>query len=99
MKTLIKWVVKRYANKAAIKEAIHAANATLAQKEASERTAKITDIGNDVAELTGVYLNAYANDGKIDDAELAAIDAKCDATVDKYVSDATIDALIDKLIG
>lgn len=98
MKTLIKWVVKHYINKDALKAAIHSANATLAQKEASERTAKVTDIGNDAAELVGSYLTAYADDGKIDETELAAINSKCDAMVDKYVSDGIINTIIDKII-
>ena len=81
MKTLLRWLVKKFITKQDIKNAVHAANARLAKREAGER-----------------YLEAYANDGKIDDAERAVLDAKCDSVIDKYVSDEAVEGIIDAII-
>ena len=54
--------------------------------------------GEDAAALTAAYLKSYANDGRIDDAERAEIDALCDATLDKYLSDDTLGAAIEAVI-
>lgn len=101
MKTLIKWFVKKYVSKEAIKEYIHSANASLREKVAvGDGKQKIVEVGNDVAEVVGVYLSVYADDGKItDDAEEAKVNAACDVAIDKYVSDEVIDALLNKIIG
>lgn len=97
MKALVKWFVKKIAKMQKVKDAIRAANDNLAQKEAGERATKIMEYGNDVSETVAVYLEAYANDGKIDDAELAKINAQTDKMVDKYLSDERIDLIVDKL--
>ena len=81
MKTLLVWLVKKFITKDALKAAIHAANKRIAEKPASERTQQVMAYGEDVAALTAAYLKAYANDGRIDDAERAEIDAQCDATL------------------
>ena len=99
MKTLVKWAVKKFATSERIKAAIHEANRKLADKEAGTRAAEIMGYGNDASEVVAVYLAAYADDGRMDDAERARCDATCDAMVDKYLSDARIDAVIDSLFG
>ena len=97
MKTLLKWAIRKFANNAKLKDAIRKANANLAKKEAGERATKIMGYGNDASETVAVYLEAYANDGKIDEAELAKINAQTDKMVDKYLSDERIDLIVDKL--
>lgn len=97
MKTIVKWAVKKFAKADKIKEAIRAANKKLAEKEAGSRAAEIMGYGNDASEVVAAYLTAYADDGKMDDAERAKCDAKCDEMVDKYLSDAKIDAIVDAL--
>ena len=42
-------------------------------------------------------LEGFADDGRIDEVELDAINAQDDAVIDKYLSDEQIAALIDKL--
>lgn len=98
MKTLLVWLVKKFITKDALKAAIHAANKRIAEKPASERTQQVMAYGEDVAALTAAYLKAYANDGRIDDAERAEIDAQCDAMLDKYLSDDTLGAAIEAVI-
>ena len=98
MKTLLKWFVKKFITKQDIKNAIHVANARLAKREAGDRVQKVMAWGEDASQLVAGYLEAYADDGKIDDAERAAIDAKCDAVLDKYVSDETVEDIIDAII-
>ncbi len=101
MKTLVKWFVKRYVTADALKGAVHSANAALKERVAlSDGKAKVVAVGNDVAEVTAAYLAAFADDGRItDDAELAAVDAACDAFVDRYVSDAVVESLVDRIFG
>lgn len=99
MKTLIKWFVKRYVSKQTLKDAIHAANASLAKVEVGEAKAKTISVANDVSEVVTAYLYGYANDGRIDDGELAEVNARCDAAVDKYVSDDLVEAFIDKVFA
>ena len=99
MKTLVKWAIKKFAKADKIKAAIHAANARLAAMEAGDRAATIMGYGEDASATTAVYLNAYADDGKMDDEERAACDAKCDEMVDKYLSDAKIEAMVDALFA
>ena len=98
MKTLLVWLVKKFITKDALKAAIHAANKRIAEKPASERTQQVMAYGEDVSALTVSYLKAYANDGRIDDAERAEIDAQCDAMLDKYLSDDTLGAAIEAVI-
>ena len=74
MKKLLVWLVKKFITKDALKAAIHAANKRIAEKPASERTQQVMAYGEDAAALTAAYLKAYANDGRIDDAERAEID-------------------------
>ena len=38
MKTLLKWLIKKFVTKDVLKAAIHAANKRVAEKSASERT-------------------------------------------------------------
>jgi hypothetical protein len=97
MKTLVKWAIKKFVSKERIKDAIHAANAKLKEKETTARTAEIMGYGEDASEVIAAYLNAYANDGKMDDAEAAAVDAACDAVVDKYLDDDRLDRIVDAL--
>lgn len=98
MKTLLVWLVKKFVTKDTLKAAIHAANKRIAEKSASERTQQIMAYGEDASALTAAYLKAYTNDGKIDDNELAEIDALCDATLDKYVSDSALEAAIGAIV-
>ena len=98
MKKLLVWLVKKFITKDALKAAIHAANKRIAEKPASERTQQVMAYGEDAAALTAAYLKAYANDGRIDDAERAEIDALCDVTLDKYLSDDTLGAAIEAVI-
>lgn len=98
-KAIVKWLVGKFATAQRIKDAIHAANADLAKKEAGERTTKVMEYGNDVTATVNVYIAAYGNDGKIDETELAGINAQCDKMVDKYLSDERIDAYLDKIFG
>lgn len=98
MKSLLIWLVKKLITKNALKAAIHAVNRRIAEKPASERTQQVMAYGEDAAALTAAYLKAYANDGRIDDAERAVIDALCDATLDKYLSDDTLEAAIEAVI-
>jgi len=98
MKTLVKWAVKKFAKADKIKDAIHKANAKLAEKEAGDRAKQIMEYGNDASETTAVYLKAFADDGKMDAEELAAVNAQDDKMVDKYLSDAKIDAIVDALL-
>lgn len=101
MKTLVKWFAKRYITADALKEYIHTANAALKERVAlSDGKAKVVAVGNDVAALTAAYLVAFADDGRItNDAELAAVNAACDAAVDKYVTDALVNGVLDRVFG
>ena len=98
MKTLLKWLIKKFVTKDALKAAIHAANRRVAEKSASERTQQIMSYGEDASTLTAAYLKAYTNDGRIDDEERKEIDAICDATLDKYVSDSALEAVIEAIV-
>lgn len=98
MKKLLKWLVKKFVTKDALKAAIHAANKHVAEKPANERTQQIMAYGEDASSLTAAYLRAYTNDGRIDDAERAEIDALCDATLDKYLSDSALEAAIEAIV-
>jgi len=98
MKTLLKWLIKKFITKDALKAAIHAANRRIAEKSASERTQQIMAYGEDASSLTAAYLKAYTNDGRIDDAERADLDALCDATLDKYISDTALEAAIEAIV-
>lgn len=99
MKTLIKWFVKHYVSRDTLKAAIHAANESLAKIEVDEAKAKVMDVANDVSGTVGAYLTGYADNGRIDPDELDAVNAQCDAVVDKYVSDKTVAAFIDKIFA
>lgn len=99
MKTLIKWFVKHYVSKETLKTAIHAANESLAKIEVDEAKTKVLSAANSVSDVLGAYLNGYADDGHIDAGELAEVNARCDAAVDKYISDATVEAFIDKVFA
>jgi len=99
MKKLLTWLVKKFVTKDAIKAAIHAANRRVAEKSASERTQQIMGYGEDASALTAAYLKAYTNDGRIDDAERAEIDALCDVTLDKYLTDAALESAIEAIAG
>ena len=98
MKSLLKWLIKKFVAKDALKAAIHAANRRVAEKSASERTQQIMAYGEDASTLTAAYLRAYTNDGRIDDDERKEIDALCDATLDKYVSDSALEAVIEAIV-
>ena len=98
MKTLVKWFVKMYLTKKAVKEAIHMLNASFAAKVRAEGKEKVIAVANDVSSLISARLEGFADDGKIDDNELAAINAKDDAVLDKYLTDDGLESLIDKLM-
>lgn len=98
MKSLLTWLVKKLITKNALKAAIHAANKRVAEKAATERTQQIMGYGEDASTIVAAYLKSYTNDGKIDDAERAEIDALCDATLDKYLSDDTLEAAIEAIV-
>lgn len=98
MKSLLAWLVKKLITKNSLKAAIHAANKRVAEKSASERTQQIMVYGDDASTIVAAYLKAYTNDGKIDDAERAEIDAKCDAMLDKYLSDDTLANVIEEIV-
>lgn len=99
MKKLVKWAVKKFVKADKIKASIHAANKKLAEKEAGSRAAEIMGYGNDASEVVAAYLNAYADDGKMDDAERSLVDATCDRMVDKYLSDAKVEAIVDAIFA
>lgn len=98
MKTLLKWLVKKFVTKDALKAAIHAANKRIAEKPANERAQQIMAYGEDASSLTAAYLKAYTNDGRIDDTERAEIDALCDGILDKYLSDNALEAAIGAIV-
>jgi uncharacterized membrane protein YebE (DUF533 family) len=98
MKKLLVWLVKKLITKNALKAAIHAANKRVAEKAATERTQQIMGYGEDASTIVAAYLKSYTNDGRIDDAECAEIDALCDATLDKYLSDDTLEAAIEAIV-
>ena len=99
MKTLVKWFVKRYVTNKAVKEAVHTMNASFAAKVEVEGKEKVISVANDASACVAARLEGFADDGKIDDAELAAINAQDDVVIDKYLSDERIDALIDRLFA
>ena len=99
MKTLIKWIVKHYVSKDTLKAAIHAANENLANVEVDEAKRKVVSVANDVSDVVGVYLTGFADNGRIDPGELDAVNAQCDAVVDKYVSDKIVETFIDKIFA
>ena len=99
MKTLVKWFVKRYVTNKAVKETVHGLNKSFAAKVKVEGKEKVISVANDVSACVGARLEGFADDGKIDDAELAAINAQDDAVIDKYLSDEKIDEFIDKLFA
>ena len=98
MKSLLAWLVKKLITKNSLKAAIHVANKRVAEKSASERTQQIMVYGEDASTIVAAYLKAYTNDGKIDDAELAEIDSKCDAMLDKNLSDDTLANVIEEIV-
>ena len=98
MKTLLKWLIKKFVTKDVLKASIHAANKRVAEKSASERTQQIMEYGEDASALTAAYLKAYTNDGKIDDDERKEIDALCDAVLDKYISDSALEAAVEAIV-
>lgn len=98
MKKLLVWLVTKLITKDALKAAIHAANKRVAEKAANERTQQIMGYGEDASTIVAAYLKSYTNDGRIDDAERAEIDALCDATLDKYLSDDTLEVAIEAII-
>lgn len=99
MKTLVKWFVKRYVTNKAVKDAVHTMNASFAAKVKVEGKEKVISVANDASACVAARLEGFADDGKIDDAELAAINAQDDVVIDKYLSDERIDALIDRLFA
>lgn len=99
MKTLVKWFVKRYVTNKAVKETVHTMNANFAAKVKVEGKEKVISVANDVSACVGARLEGFADDGKIDEKELAAINAQDDSVIDKYLSDAQIDEFIDRLFA
>lgn len=99
MKKLVKWFVKKYVTNEAVKSAVHGMNASFAAKVKVEGKKKVVDAANDASRCIAVRLEGYADDGRIDEAELDAINAQDDAVIDKYLSDEQIAAFIDKLFS
>ena len=104
MKKLVKWFVKRYVTNEAVKNAVHELNAAFAEKmkvEGKKKVVdkKVVDAANDVSRCVAARLEGFADDGKIDGAELDAINTTDDAIIDKYLSDEQIAAFIDKLFA
>lgn len=97
MKTLLKLLLSSLVTKERLKKGIRRANAKLAEKTIDEAKAKAIGVGEDAANTLALYMKGYANDGKIDDAERAEIDANDDALVDKYWKQDAVDAFIDGL--
>ena len=52
-----------------------------------------------MSDVVGVYLTGFADNGRIDPDELDAVNAQCDAVVDKYVSDKIVETFIDKIFS
>ena len=99
MKTIVKWFIKRYLTNRALKDGVHRMNAQFAEKVKVEGREKVIGIADDVSEVVGARLKAFANDGKIDSAELAQVNAADDAAIDKYFSDDRIGEWIDRILG
>lgn len=99
MKTLVKWFLKRYLTNEAVKKGVHGLNAKFAEKVKVEGKEKVVDVANDASECVGARLEAFKDDGKIDPAELARINAVDDAKIDKYASDEKIAAFIDSIFS
>lgn len=99
MKTLVKWFLKHYLTNAAVKRGVHELNAKFAERVKIEGKEKVVDVANDVSECVGVRLESFKNDGKIDPAELAKINAVDDEKIDKYASDEKIAAFIDAVFA
>lgn len=99
MKKLVKWFVKKYVTNEAVKNAVHNMNASFAAKVKVEGKEKVVDAANDASTCISARLESFADDGKIDEAELERINATDDGIIDKYLSDEQIAALIDKLFA
>lgn len=99
MKTLVKWFVKHYLTNKTVKEAVHEMNKSFAAKVKAEGKEKVISVANDVSLCLSARLDGFADDGKIDEIELAAINAQDDVAIDKYLSDEQIEAFLDKLFS
>lgn len=99
MKSLVKWFVKRYVTNAAVKSAVHGMNKNFAEKVRVDGKEKVISAANDASLCISVRLEGFADDGKIDDVELAKVNAQDDAVIDKYLSDDKLGELIDKLFA
>jgi hypothetical protein len=99
MKTLVKWFVKKYITNATVKETVHKMNANFAAKVKVEGKEKVISVANDASACIAARLEGFADDGKIDETELAAINAADDVVIDKYLSDEQISAFLDRLFA
>ena len=99
MKKLLKWLAKKFIGRDEIKAAIHALNEELAKREVGAAAANVMGVSEDVAALLRVYLAGYSDDGRIDEAELAAVNAECDRVVDKYITNDAVAAVLDRVLG
>ena len=99
MKKLVKWFVKKYVTNEAVKNAVPGMNASFAEKVRVEGKEKVVDAASDGARCVAARLEGFADDGKMDEAELDAINTTDDAIIDKYLSDEQIAAFIDKLFA
>lgn len=99
MKKLVKWLVKKYVTNEAVKSAVHGMNASFAAKVKVEGKEKVADVANDVLACVSARIEGYSDDGRIDEAEMVAINAQDDALINKYLSDGQLAALIDKLFA
>ena len=99
MKTLVKWFLKHYLTNEAVKKGVHGLNAKFAEKVKVEGKEKLVDVANDASECVSTRLEAFKDDGKIDPAELARINAVDDAKIDKYASNDNIAAFIDAIFA
>lgn len=95
-KGILKWLIKKMVSRDTVKKLVHKANSVLAEKVVDERKAVIAAHAEAATNLVNSYLRAYSNDGKVDDVELALINADCDLLVDKYITDEMLESLIEE---
>lgn len=99
MRSLLKWLVKRFINRDAVKAAVRAGNRRLAGREIGGSRIRFSEWGEDASATLSAYLGAFADDGRVDDAELERLNDRACAMVDKYLpDDGALDALVDALI-
>ena len=108
LKQALKQVKDKYLTNSVIKDVLHSGNAKLAEKVQMEGQQAAVKYGQELMALGQMYINAWADDGKMDENEVKAINAKCDAMVDEYLPNSRlalwtdtafiwVDALMEKI--